>query len=118
MKARKNTPVITRRRLLTVAAAPMILPSHVLGFGGAVGPGEKIVLGGIGLGPRGSYDLSTILPQKDVWFVAICDVQRKRAEAVKQMADRHYGNTDCVIYQDMFELLGRPDIDAVLIATG
>ncbi len=106
------------KHTLAAAAAPMIVPAHVLGLGGAVGPGEKIVLGGIGLGPRGSYDLSTILPQKDVRFVATCDVQRKRAESIKQMADKHYGNSDCVIYRDMFELLARPDIDAVLIATG
>ena len=34
------------------------------------------------------------------------------------MADAKYGNKDCVMYRDMFELLARPDIDAVLIATG
>ena len=90
----------------------MIVPSHVLGLGGAVPPSEKIVLGGIGLGPRGSYGLSTILPQKDIRFTAVCDVQRSRAESIKQMADKHYGNQDCTIYRDMFELLARTDIDA------
>ena len=34
------------------------------------------------------------------------------------MADAKYGNHDCAMYRDMFELLARPDIDAVLIATG
>ncbi len=34
------------------------------------------------------------------------------------MADEKYGNKDCAMYRDMFELLGRSDIDAVLIATG
>jgi predicted dehydrogenase len=125
MKHGSENSGLNRRRFLkrTMAggaamAAPMIVPPHALGRGGAVGPGEKIVLGGIGLGPRGSYDLSTILPQRDVRFVAICDVQRQRAEKIKQMADSHYGNQDCVIYRDMFELLARRDIDAVLIATG
>jgi predicted dehydrogenase len=98
--------------------APLIVPSHVLGRGGAVGPGEKIVLGGIGLGPRGSYDLGWILPEQDVRFVAVCDVQRSRAEKIKEMVDTRYGNSDCVIYRDMFDLLARKDIDAVLIATG
>jgi predicted dehydrogenase len=32
--------------------------------------------------------------------------------------DEHYKNKDCVIYRDFHELLARPDIDAVLIATG
>lgn len=32
--------------------------------------------------------------------------------------NRHYGNEDCASYIDMRELLARPDIDAVVIATG
>ena len=126
MKTSKNIKNnIARRDFMkrTVAAgtglsAPMILPSHVLGLGGAVAPSEQIVLGGIGLGNRGSYGLSTILPQKDIRFTAVCDVQRSRAERIKQMADTHYGNKDCAVYRDMFELLARSDIDAVWIATG
>jgi predicted dehydrogenase len=102
----------------SVASLPWFIPARALGRNGAVAPSEKILLGGIGLGPRGQYDLSVMLPEKDVQFVAICDVQRSRREKVKQMADAHYGNTDCAMYADMFELLGRGDIDAVLIATG
>ena len=93
------------KRTLTAgaaAAAPMIVPARVLGRGGAVAPSERIVLAGIGLGPRGEYDLSVMLPEKDVQFVAICDVQRPRAERIKQMADSHYGNQDCAMYRDMF----------------
>jgi len=125
VKTRKDIANINRRDFMkrtitagTGLAAPMILPSRVLGLGGAVAPSEQIVMGGIGLGPRGSYDLSTVLPEKDVRFTAICDVQRSRAQKIKQMADTHYGNQDCAIYRDMFELLARTDIDAVWIATG
>jgi predicted dehydrogenase len=129
-----NIPVIpdsrsssrpTRRAFLgrSLAAAgglafPQIVPAAALGRDGTVAPSERIVLGGIGLGSRGRYDLSVMLPEPDVQFVAICDVQRSRREAVKEMADTHYGNHDCVLYRDFFELLDRPDIDAVLIATG
>ena len=102
----------------TAVALPWFIPARALGRGGAVAPSERIVLAGIGLGPRGQYDLSVMLPEKDVQFVAICDVQRSRRESVKQKVDAHYGNQDCVMYQDMFELLARPDVDAVLIATG
>jgi predicted dehydrogenase len=59
-----------------------------------------------------------MLNEPDVQFVAICDVQDERRQQVKEMADTHYGNQDCVMYRDMFELLERKDIDAVLIATG
>ena len=75
-------------------------------------------MGGIGIGNRGSYDLGCFLQQPDVRFVAVCDVKAARREAVKRTADEKYGNRDCATYRDLRELLARPDIDAVLIATG
>lgn len=101
---------------LAAAAAPAVIPSGVLGKGRA--PNEKIVLGAIGIGPRGRYVLSRMLAEPDVRFVAVCDVQASRRRQVKAMADAKYRNSDCVMYSDMFELLGREDIDAVLKATG
>ena len=102
----------------SLVAWPCLIPARALGRDGAVAPSERIVLAGIGLGPRGQYDLSVMLPEKDMQFVAICDAARGRREQVKQTVDAHYGNKDCRLYRDMFELLARPDIDAVLIATG
>ena len=111
-----------RRQLLksglAAAAAPMIIPSSALGLDGAVPPSERIVVGGIGIGRRGEYDLGCFLSQPDVVFAAICDVKKGRRDAVKQMADTKYGNQDCAQYSDFRELLDRKDIDAVLIATG
>jgi hypothetical protein len=98
--------------------APQILPGSVLGRDGAVPPSERIVLGAIGIGNRGSYDLGCFLQQPDVQFVAVCDVRVERRESVKKRADAKYGNQDCAMYRDMRDLLARPDIDAVLIATG
>ena len=83
-----------------------------------VAPSNRITLGAVGIGPRGRYVLSCMLNEPDVRFVAICDVQASRRKAVKDMADAKYGNRDCVMVRDMFELLDRPDIDALLIATG
>jgi predicted dehydrogenase len=115
----------TRRHFLkatalagTALAVPQFVPGAVLGKDGAVAPSERIVLGGLGLGPRGTGDLSCFLNHADVQFVAICDVRRERREAIKKMADNHYGNNDCAMYADMFEIFARPDIDALLIATG
>ena len=52
-------------------------------------------------------------------FVAICDAQKERREAVKKLVDKQYGNSDCAMYPDIREFLAeRTDIDAVLIATG
>jgi len=113
---------IGRRGFLAGAAqalaAPLLVRASALGQGGPPPPSERIVLGAIGIGPRGTHVLQCMIAEKDVQFVAICDVQRSRRQAVKNMADARYGNTDCAMYRDMFELLARPDIDAVLIATG
>ena len=97
---------------------PTIIPASALGKNGAVAPSNRIVLGAIGIGPRGREDLNAFLKQPDVQFVAIADVQADRRETVRRMANKQYGNEDCTKTRDMYEVLGRADIDAVLIATG
>ena len=115
----------SRRRFLkfvsaagAAAAVPQLVPGRVLGKDGAVAPSERITLGGIGVGNRGRYVLSKFLPNADVQMVADADLQRGRREQVKREVDTHYGNKDCVLYRDMYDILGRDDIDAVLITTG
>jgi hypothetical protein len=116
---------LNRRRFLKTAVqagallvAPKMIPATVLGKDGNVPPSERIVLGGIGIGNRGTYVLGCFLQEPDVQFVAVCDVRANRREAVKKMVDAKYGNQDCAMYIDMRELLARSDLDAVLIATG
>jgi predicted dehydrogenase len=98
--------------------APTIIPSSALGLDGAVAPSERVIVGGIGIGRRGEYDLGCFLEQKDVQFAAVCDIKEARRTHVKKTADDKYGNTNCAMYRDFRELLDRKDIDAVLIATG
>ena len=122
--AKTITPLHRRQFLKTslsmsaVFSVPTIIPSSALGLDGAVAPSERIVVGGIGIGNRGTYDLGCFLEQKDVQFVAVCDVKESRRTAVKKIADDKYGNTNCDMYRDFRELLDRKDIDSVLIATG
>lgn len=114
--------LFTRRKFLgTTALAigmPTIIPGSALGKNGAVAPSNRIVMGGIGIGPRGRQVLSCFLAQPDVQFVAIADVQESRRETVRRMANKQYGNEDCFKCRDMMEILGRDDIDAVQITTG
>jgi predicted dehydrogenase len=122
----QNARQLHRRRFLKTAlsagaaavAAPTIIPSSALGLDGAVAPSERITVGGIGIGNRGTYDLGCFLEQKDVQFLAVCDIKQARRVAVKKMVDERYGNQNCDMIQDFRELLDRSDIDAVLIATG
>ena len=100
-------------------AVPTIINSTALGKDGKVPASERIVLGGIGVGRRGTHDLNWMLPESDVQFVAVCDPQRSRAEAVKKVVDTRYGNKDCKIYHNTPEFLAeRTDIDALLVTTG
>ena len=122
----KQATQVPRRRFLqnavsaagAAAVAPMIIPSSALGRDGAVAPSDRIVVGGIGIGRRGGYDLGCFLQQPDVQFVAVADIKKKRQGEVKKIIDDNYGNADCVTYRDFRDVLGRSDIDAVLIATG
>ena len=116
------TTQFTRRKFLGTAGLaigmPTIIPGSALGKNGAVAPSNRIVMGGIGIGPRGREVLKCFLAQPDVQFVAIADVQESRREIVRRMANKQYGNEDCYKCCDMMEILGREDIDAVQITTG
>jgi hypothetical protein len=115
----------TRRDLLAGAAGalafgmPTIVPGRALGLEpGTPAASARITLGVIGIGPRCRYVLGAMLPLPDVQCLAIADVQRSRREAGKALVDTHYGTADCRLHRDFRELLARPDIDAVLVATG
>ena len=114
-----NKKTNRRNFIKTTAAAaigmPTLIPASALGKNGAVAPSNRIVVGGIGLGPRGRNVLAGFFAHKDCQFVAIADVQKERREIIKRLADREYGNRDCVTYDDMSGVLERDDIDSVII---
>ena len=83
--SKDGVPLNRRRFLKTAAQAgavlamPHVIPGTVLGKNGGVAPSERIVLGGIGIGNRGTYDLGCFLHEPDVRFVAVCDVKAELA---------------------------------------
>jgi hypothetical protein len=111
----------TRRDFLKTAAAtvacPYIITSAALGAGDRPAASERIVMGGIGIGNMGSGDQGAYLGRGDVQYVAACDVKKSKREESRGRVNGHYKNNDCKIYSDFRELLARPDIDAVHIAT-
>ncbi|MHB0959120.1 MAG: Gfo/Idh/MocA family protein [Pirellulaceae bacterium] len=111
----------TRREFLKTASAalavPYVITSSALGNDDVPPASDRIVMGGIGLGNMGSGDQGAFLGRSDVQYVAVCDVRTGVREAAKGRADKHYGNTDCQIYNDFREMLARTDIDAVHVAT-
>ena len=112
----------SRRRFLKhsalAAGAPMVVPGSVLGKDGQVAPSNRIVLGGVGLGPRGRKVLTAFLKHKDVQFVAVADPQKERREIIRKMAAKYHGIEGVQSVPHMETIFEREDVDAVLIATG
>ena len=117
---------VTRREFLRratcagggLAAAPLVITSAALGADDRPAANERITLGVIGLGHRNRSNLSHFLSQKDVQCVTVCDCFADRRKMVKETVDRHYDNKDCAATRFHEDVLGRDDVDAVLIGTG
>ena len=109
------------KRTATVAGAavavPYVITSDALGAAGRPAASDRIVMGAIGVGGRGSGNMRGFMGAGEVQMVAICDVVKSKRDANKARADQKYGNKDCTAYKDFRELVARPDIDAVCIGT-
>jgi predicted dehydrogenase len=100
-------------RTAAVLAFPMVLPSHVLGFGRQLGPNDRIQVGFIGLGGRARWILKDeALPGAEV--VAVADCYRRRCDdAAKQVP----GGDKWKKYQYYRDLLEKEKLDAVFVET-
>jgi predicted dehydrogenase len=106
-------------------AAPFILDPRVHAADRqGHGPNGRINLGFIGVGMMGRDHLGNFLGNRGVQVVAVCDVHRIRREDAVVRVNRSYAEArrsgtyrGCASITDFRELLGRRDIDAVVIAT-
>jgi len=126
-----NTCRITRREFLgrTAAlsgfvAAPWFVPSSARGADGNAAPSERITVGLIGKGVMGRGHLRRLAGDRDVQVLGVCDVDSMRCEEGKRHVEETYAARrtsgtyqGCTAYNDYRELLGRADIDAVVIVT-
>ena len=116
----QNSRSLTRRRFIKRAASscaaltlPTLVPASVFG---ANSPSNRIVMGAIGVGSQGTGDMQGFLHKPDVQMVAVCDVDRNHRERAKKIVDDRYGSSNCRAYLDFRELIGRGDLDAVMLA--
>lgn len=127
-------PRPSRRAFIKAAAcavaAPTIVPRSVFG---ANAPSNRINIGFIGLGNQSKVDLPIFLKNDDVQVLAVCDVNKGSfgyrepkdflgREPGKQKVEAHYAEKKgalqykgCDAYTDFRDVLGRKDIDAVVI---
>jgi len=108
LKSRRN---FISKALATAVSFPFVVQEEVFGAN------DKIVMGCIGMGGRGRGVMGAFMGFGEVRVVAVCDVVGRHRDMAKAMVDRKYGNKDCRAYRDFRDLVGRPDIDTVLIAT-
>lgn len=109
---------VSRRGFLVRAAALTTLAATGQAQGNAPRPSGTVSMGFIGVGGRATQLLPVFMALSGVRVLAVCDVNRERRERAKTTVDAFYGNADCAAYRDFRELLARPDIDALYIATG
>ena len=84
-------------------------------------PGDRIVIGCIGVGAQGSGLLRGVLGDRQAQVVAICDVNRATAEKAAQSVEAAYAAEKtsgtfkgCDIYSDFRELLAKEKPDAAV----
>jgi len=102
---------------ITLGAASFALASRTgskMSGGRVVGSNDRINIGVIGVGGRGNSDGRNFARYGEqtnaCQIVAVCDVYEKR----KRVAAERF---KCQGYLDYREILARPDVDAVIIAT-
>ena len=87
--------------------------------GRVLGANDRINVGVIGTGGRGTYVAREFSKagkaDGNCQIVAVCDTYRKRVNHNKAVYEAEYGKCDA--YLDYREVIGRPDIDAVIVAT-
>ena len=125
MKNQHPTPApsaegaISRRQFLAGATAtlatPYILTSAALGQSGSgkAPANSRIVMGQIGIGNQGGGLLGAFAGNPKVQMIAVSDVKPE----ILEPAHKRIGSPQGGAHRDFRELLARPDIDAVVIAT-
>ena len=79
----------TRREFMKISAAAAAVPVFV--SSSAFGANDRIIMGSIGTGGRGTGDMRSFTGFKEVQMVAVCDVVEAHRTRAKQYVDKAYG---------------------------
>ncbi len=117
-----NRKPINRRSFLGQAGAVAIgagaLGGTALSYGRILGANDRISLGHVGVGRRGTElgEIVARLKAKNVEMTAVCDLWKVNREAAVGRAAAAYGRAPRA-FQYMQDLLALKDVDAVLVST-
>jgi len=111
-KMSMNGRVNRREFLKRSGAAALALSSPLFLRDKAVGANERVQLGFIGLGGRGTSLLRTFKNYEDVAVRALCDVYEPNVNRAAKIA-----GPQCKTYSDFRKLLEQKEIDAVVVAS-
>ncbi len=124
---RASSPVVSRRSFLQGAAATAVaLPVLEASADESKKKpaSDRLNIGFIGMGIMSRGHLDHFLGRKDAQVVAVCDVDTTRRENARSIVEKRYGEEKksgnykgCDAYKDYRDIMKRPDIDAVVIAT-
>jgi myo-inositol 2-dehydrogenase/D-chiro-inositol 1-dehydrogenase len=110
---------ISRRRFLEVGVGGAALAGVAARGAPAFGeerPAEKVRVGFIGVGGRGTTHLKKMLELENVDVNAICDIDLTNLERARKLVGDARGGKQPAGYQDYREVLASREIDAVLSA--
>jgi predicted dehydrogenase len=116
------TNTLSRRRFLTrsasaVAGTPILGGWSVPASRAAgVGANDRIRVGLIGAGLKGSQDLENFLRNPEVDFPVICDVDDAHIARGAELVEKNRGKKPAGV-KDFRRVLERADVDVVLVAT-
>ncbi|HWV31961.1 MAG TPA: Gfo/Idh/MocA family oxidoreductase [Dyadobacter sp.] len=108
--------------IIAASMFPTIVPASVFGKNA---PSNKINIGQIGFGRIGStHDLPEVIKNEAAHVIAVADLDKNRLAKGKEWIERKYVERtgkekylEVKTYDDYHEILGRKDIDAVIIST-
>lgn len=133
MKHKHNASSFSRRSFLDkgvkAAAGLMIVPRFVMGGTSPTGkryvpPSDVVNMGMIGTGKQGKGLATSFIGTGEARIVAASEVYKAKAEQFLERTKAYYEKntqfgsySDISLYTDFREMLGRKDIDAVIIST-
>ncbi len=117
MKRHQSNRRTFLKSAVALPASLFFVPAGALGREKQPAANDRIQVGCIGVGDRGTAVMNGFLADESARVVAVCDVKSNVLKAKRNLVNTYYEDEKCKSYSDFRELVARDDIDACLVAT-